>query len=237
MTPAAETHRIRAGIGARIGPLLLVAIGLVLAVGFGRAWRGDLAGATAPLVGVPLPAAPVGRTAGARRRRDHQTRGRWSSGAPSPDRPWAGSSCSPCWPSRLQARTTGLDEPGHRPACIVATGVGGGAPGTRDDHRGRGRAGRRVRAVQRLGAVIVFAVAILMAAGAAVIVVSLTRAVWRAIAQSEPWTACRGVSSPSPSCRSSPSGSPRSGRAAPPVGRSTLRRPPTGGTACCSSSR
>src|SRR6185436_4523945 len=31
-----------------VGPLVLVVVGLVLAVGFGRAWRGDLAGATAP---------------------------------------------------------------------------------------------------------------------------------------------------------------------------------------------
>ena len=35
-------------LSARVGPLVLVVVGLVLAVGFGRAWRGDLAGATAP---------------------------------------------------------------------------------------------------------------------------------------------------------------------------------------------
>ncbi len=35
-------------VSARVGPLVLVVVGLVLAVGFGRAWRGDLAGATAP---------------------------------------------------------------------------------------------------------------------------------------------------------------------------------------------
>ena len=35
-------------VSARVGPLVLAVVGLVLAVGFGRAWRGDLAGATAP---------------------------------------------------------------------------------------------------------------------------------------------------------------------------------------------
>ena len=35
-------------LSARVGPLVLVVVGVVLAVGFGRAWRGDLAGATAP---------------------------------------------------------------------------------------------------------------------------------------------------------------------------------------------
>ena len=49
-------------------------------------------------------------------------------------------------------------------------------------------------ALGRLGAVVTFALAILMAAGAAVVVTSLVRALWRAISSTDPSsTGCRGV--------------------------------------------
>ena len=155
---------------------LLVAIGLVLAVGFGRAWRGDLAGATAPwwaylflmLLAVAMLALAAAVSIDPRPLQLRQALG----------------GAALVWLIVLVVIAIGAAGASRTTreawllvilAVVVSAALADLAVTTRVVAGPAGEIGL----FQRLGAVIVFAVAILMAAGAAVIVVSLARAVWR----------------------------------------------------------
>ncbi len=172
-----------AGIGARAGPVAFVLIGLVLAIWFGRAWRGDLAGATAPwwvylflmLLGVAMLALAGALAIDPRPLLLRQALGGaalvWlvvliviAIGATGMAR-----SRGEVWFLVLLAAITG--------AALVDLAVTTRA--TSDERAPTGR-------LARLGAVILFALAIFMATGAAVIIVSLVRAIWRSLARGEP---------------------------------------------------
>ena len=222
-------------VSARVGPLVLAVVGLVLAVGFGRAWRGDLAGATAPwwaylflmLLAIAMLALAAAVSIDPR-------------------------------PLQLRQSLAGAALVWLGVLIVLAIGAAGASRATREEWLfvvlavvGRIALGDLVvttQAVagpsgdigpfQRLGAVVVFAVAIFMATGAVVIVVSLARAVWRFIARGEPvdrlpWGLGRGHRDPAGRHVRDR----RDRRAvARRVGRSRSRRPRTGGTASCSSS-
>jgi heat shock protein HtpX len=171
------------GVGARAGPIVLVVVGLLLAIGFGRAWRGDLAGATAPwwaylflmILAVAMLALAAAVSIDPRPLQLRQSLAGaalvWlvvlvviAVGAAGASR-----SSREAWLLVILAVAVGA----ALVDLAVTTKVVAGPTGD-------------VGPFQRLGAVIVFALAIFMAAGAAVIVVSLVRAVWRSIATGQP---------------------------------------------------
>ncbi len=185
----ADAQRTPAGLGARVGPIVLVVVGLLLAIGFGRAWRGDLAGATAPwwaylflmLLAVAMLALATAVSIDPRPPQLRQS--------------LAGAAL--VWLVVLVVIAIGAAGASRsaREAwllVILAVAVGAALVDLALTTRVVAGPAGDVGPFQRLGAVIVFALAIFMAAGAAVIVVSLVRAVWRAIAKGEsvdrlPW--------------------------------------------------
>jgi heat shock protein HtpX len=175
--------RVGVGVGARAGPVVLVVVGLLLAIGFGRAWRGDLAGATAPwwaylflmLLALAMLALAAAVAIDPRPLQLRQSLAGaalvWlvvlvviAIGAAGVAR-----SSGEAWLLVILAAVVGA----ALVDLAVTTRVVAGPTG-------------EVGPFQRLGAVIVFALAILMAAGAAVIVVSLARAVWRLVVHGAP---------------------------------------------------
>src|SRR4051812_42918999 len=176
---------LRTGFLARAGPIAFVVVGLILTVGFARAWRGDLAGATAPwwaylflmLLAVAMLALAAALVIDPR---------------PMPLRQALGGAAL-VWLGVLviiAIGATGLARArGDGWLLVVLVAVIGGTlvdlavttPSVVD----AGSSGPPA-AMARLGAVILFALAIFMATGAAVIFVSLARAIWRSATRGEP---------------------------------------------------
>ncbi|MFL5710596.1 MAG: M48 family metallopeptidase [Chloroflexota bacterium] len=179
------------GFATRAAPIAFVVVGLTLTVGFARAWRGDLSGATAPwwaylflmLLAVAMLALAAALVIDPR---------------PMPLRQALGGAAL-VWLVVLviiAIGATGLARSrGDGWLLVVLVAVIGGAlvdlavttPSVVD----AGSSGPPA-AMARLGAVILFALAIFMATGAAVIFVSLARAIWRSATRGEaidrlPW--------------------------------------------------
>ncbi len=170
-------------VSARVGPLVLAVVGLVLAVGFGRAWRGDLAGATAPwwaylflmLLAIAMLALAAAVSIDPRPIQLRQS----LAGAALV---WLGVLIVLAIGAAGASRATREEWLFVVLAVVVASALGDLVVTTQAIAGPSGDIGP----FQRLGAVVVFAVAIFMASGAVVIVVSLARAVWRFIARGEP---------------------------------------------------
>ncbi|HEX6869063.1 MAG TPA: M48 family metalloprotease [Candidatus Limnocylindrales bacterium] len=170
-------------ITARAAPLAFVVVGLILAVGFGRAWRGDLVGATAPwwaylflmLLAVAMLALAAALVIDPRPIQLRQAVG----------------GAALVWLVVLvivAIGATGLARSRGEVWLLVVLAVVDGAalidlalttPSVAGETTPPSR-------FARVGAVILFALAIFMATGAAVIVVSLARAIWRSVTRGEP---------------------------------------------------
>ena len=182
-----SAERVR--IGERAAPLAFVLVGLVLAVEFGRAWRGDLVGATAPwwaylflmLLAVAMLALAAALVIDPR---------------PLPLRQALGGAAL-VWLVVLVIIAIGATGLARSRAelwlLVILAAVDGAALGdlavtTRSVSDRNAPTGL----FARVGAVILFALAIFMAIGAAVIVVSIARAIWRSLTRGEaidrlPW--------------------------------------------------
>jgi len=175
-------------IAARGAPIAFAVVGLILAVGFGRAWRGDLAGATAPwwaylflmLLAVAMLALAAALVIDPRPIQLRQALG----------------GAGLVWLVALviiAIGATGLARSRTEVwlLLILAAVVCGALVDlavTTPSATGDATPG----AFARVGAVILFALAIFMATGAAVIIVSLARAIWRSVSRGEtierlPW--------------------------------------------------
>jgi len=181
---------LRTGLTARVAPITFVIVSIVLTVGFARAWRGDLAGASAPwwaylflmLLAVAMLALAAALVIDP---------------SPMPLRQaLAGSAL--VWVVVLviiAIGATGLARSrGEVWLLVILAAVVDGAlvdlalttPSIADPDR------TAPPTMARVGTVILFALAIFMATGAAVIVVSLARAIWRSVTRGEgfdrlPW--------------------------------------------------
>jgi len=179
----------RGTLGARVAPVAFTLVGIILAIGFARAWRGDLIGATAPwwaylflmLLAVAMSALAAALVIDP---------------GPMPLRQALGGAAL-VWLVVLVViamGATGLARSrGEVWLLVILAAVDGAAlvdlavttPSASDR-------GAPAGPIARTGAVILFALAIFMATGTAVIVVSLARAVWRSITRGEsidrlPW--------------------------------------------------
>ena len=182
---------LRTAFAARVAPITFVVVGIILTVGFARAWRGDLAGATAPwwaylflmLLAVAMLALAAALVIDPR---------------PMPLRQaLAGSAL--VWVVVLviiAIGATGLARSrGEVWLLVILAAVVDAAlvdlAVTTPSVAGPDSTAPPA-AMARLGTVILFALAIFMATGAAVIVVSLARAIWRSVTRGEglerlPW--------------------------------------------------
>ena len=176
-------------IGSRLAPLAFVLIGLILAIGFGRAWRGDLAGATAPwwaylflmLLAIAMFSMAAALVIDPR---------------PMPLRSALGGAAL-VWLVVLviiAIGATGLARSRGEVWLLVVLAVIDGAALVDLAVTSPSIADRETlpAPVARFGAVVLFALAIFMATGAAVIVVSLARAIWRSLTRGQglerlPW--------------------------------------------------
>ena len=179
----------RVGLGARAAPLAFVLVGLILAVGFGRAWRGDLIGATAPwwaylflmLLAVAMLALAAALVIDPRPILLRQALG----------------GAALVWLAVLVIVAIGATGLAHSRGevwllVILAAVDGAALVDLAVTTRSVSDRGTPAGPVARVGAVILFAMAIFMATGVAVIVVSIARAIWRSLTRGEaierlPW--------------------------------------------------